>query len=145
MFAQNGVFVMFRPVTKTISSIALIAAMALAGIVPATSACESNGRRCDSKLCCGVCCSQPSESMQACCSTPKQLQTCRCSVEQQRPTAPPERRNCDLRGDSCRAACVTVGFLVGDDYTPTLLAKDATLFSFPATTRRQAVLCRWLI
>jgi hypothetical protein len=136
---------MFPPAISCILSLALMVATALTGVVHNFGACEVVGAQCGSSQCCGGCSVKTRESKHACCSTPKHSQACRCSAENGRPAAPDERRPSDERDDIRRAESAMAILFVFNDEVRTLLIEDATLFSSLSATRRQAVLCCWLI
>lgn len=129
--------------TNKLVSLALVAAMSFLGIVPVTSACETTFYGCDSKQCCGACCTWLSAASSACCSSSAERQACQCSVDRERPAAPPERRNADERNDARRAECLAVVPFVACDESRTEPIEGASLLSSLPTSRRQAVLCRW--
>ena len=151
---------MFRPATNIFVTLVLLVAMALAGVVPASGACNETGNQCGSKQCCGACCTKSSEPTNSCCSTSTQVpstrvpstqvpstraRVCHCSVENERPATPPERRGSDERNDARRAERMASVIFVSDDESRVRFIEDATLSSILSASHRQAVLCRWLI
>jgi hypothetical protein len=136
--------VMFRFAANPFVSFALIAATAFAGVVPVVGACTAKEIQCGAEQCCNTCCTGPDVSAQTCCSKVIQSHGCRCSVENERPATPQERRTSDERNNVRLVQSVVAAVFVADDESRLQLTDDATLYPFLPTSRRQAVLCRWL-
>jgi hypothetical protein len=135
---------MFRISIKPLTLV-LIAAMSLAGVVPASGTCEVTGRERGAKQCCGVCCTPATPASHSCCAKTVQTQACQCTVEQERPTAPQEPRTSGEQTQVRLVKCLATVLFVADEQSPIQAIEDASLQSRTPKLRRQTLLCRWLV